>query len=793
MITRDPVDGAVATPTIASPARLDKAILSSFRSAFAGAKHAVVGGPSSARRKPKWHLIYFALATFDILTVAGSLALNHRIMEIYSASVDINQRWADRLASFSDLGQVASDVNAPGNDVFDTRDVTRETTRRDEALVVFNRQFEAARADLMASVTPDQAEPLLNRLKAVSAAMNDMSAEADLIFNYFRAGETDKAGQRMATMDRKYARVNAELAGLSGQVREIQKRHFQEQVAAAEYLKRSEYLIGALIVLMVAGITFYGHKIARKVRADEEALEQYAVRLSKARDEAAAASKAKSAFLANMSHELRTPLNAINGYSEMLLEEVDDLGQTELRPDLEKIRSAGKHLLGLINDILDLSKIEAGKMDVFVETLDMAALLGEVRAVVRPLMEKNGNEFVVRHPPELGTMRSDQTKVRQILFNLLSNAAKFTTQGRITLEVKRLERDDGEWFEFEVSDTGIGMTPDQVAKLFSAFSQADASTTRNYGGTGLGLAITKHFCLMLGGDVTVRSEHGKGSSFVVTLPAVCPVTSEALLAGRAEGTAGTVLVIDDERATHDLLERELAARGYRVVHAAGGREGVRLAREVRPDAITLDIIMPEFDGWAVLRELKADPDLRGIPVVLVTVLGDREMGYALGAADYLTKPVDADALLRVLGRFHAGDGEIPVLVVDDDPITREMLRRILSKRGWAVAEAADGSDALSVLGRTRPAAVVLDLMMPGMDGFEVLDAMRRDATWRDIPVVVVTAKDLTSEEVSWLNQHAERVFQKGAYKRSELVGVVHDMIAKGRGTGASGCPVETAR
>jgi CheY-like chemotaxis protein len=361
------------------------------------------------------------------------------------------------------------------------------------------------------------------------------------------------------------------------------------------------------------------------------------------------------------------------------------------------------------------------------------------------------------------------------------------------LTARRSTRGDDDCLEFEVSDTGIGMTAEQMAKLYSAFSQADASTTRNYGGTGLGLAITKHFCLMLGGDVLVRSELGEGSTFVVSLPAVYPVADETRPPERAEGTAGTVLVIDDERTTHNLLERELGARGYRVVHAAGGREGLRLAREVRPDAITLDIIMPELDGWAVLRELKADTDLRSIPVVLVTILGDREMGYALGAADYLTKPIDPDALLGALGRFHAGDGEIPVMVVDDDPMTREMLRRILSKRGWSVTEAADGSDALSGLGRTRPAVVLLDLMMPGMDGFEVLDAMRREATWRDIPVVVVTAKDLTAEEVTWLNQHAERVFQKGAYKRSELVGTIHEMIARGRGTSVSRQPTEGAR
>jgi signal transduction histidine kinase/CheY-like chemotaxis protein len=524
----------------------------------------------------------------------------------------------------------------------------------------------------------------------------------------------------------------------------------------------------------------------------EDLVRQRTAELADARDEAIRASKAKSDFLASMSHELRTPLNAIIGYSEILLEESSDDLPPELVPDLEKIRGAGKHLLGLINDILDLSKIEAGKMDLFVESIDVEVLLADVSATVQPLMAKNGNVFETSFGPDLGIAQSDQTKMRQILLNLLSNAAKFTKQGRITLAARRMQTGDDERIEFEVSDTGIGMTADQIAKLYSAFSQADASTTRNYGGTGLGLALTKHFCVMLGGDVSVRSELGKGSTFVVTLPPVCATTVAPSPPQRGEGTAGTVLVIDDERTTHDLLERELGAHGYRVVHAARGREGLRLAREVRPDAITLDIIMPVLDGWTVLRELKADADLRNIPVVLVTVLGDREMGYALGAADYLTKPIDPDALLDVLGRFHAGDGDTSVLVVDDDPTTRDMLRRILSKRGWSVTEAADGSDAISALGTMRPAVVILDLMMPGMDGFEVLDAMGREKTWRDIPVVVVTAKDLTAEEVTWLNQHAERVFQKGAYKRSELVRCIHDMIARGAAAIGSRRSIESA-
>jgi CheY-like chemotaxis protein len=340
-----------------------------------------------------------------------------------------------------------------------------------------------------------------------------------------------------------------------------------------------------------------------------------------------------------------------------------------------------------------------------------------------------------------------------------------------------------------VSDTGIGLTPAQMAKLFQPFGQADASTARNYGGTGLGLAITRHFCRMLGGDVSVESEHGCGSTFTLTLPARHDERPELRVQGAAPGTvgagmragpAGTVLVIDDEQAVHALLERELAGQGYRVVHAAGGREGLRLAREARPDAITLDVIMPEFDGWAVLRELKADPELREIPVVLVTMLGDREMGYALGAADYLIKPIDTGALLRVLGRFRTAEGRSEVVVVDDDPATRDVLRRTLGREGWTVAEAEDGYAALVLLERSPPpAVVVLDLMMPGMDGFQVLEAMRRSEAWREVPVVVVTAKDLTRDELVWLRTNAEEVFQKGSCNRREVIAVVHELIARG--------------
>ncbi|MET0600234.1 MAG: response regulator [Mesorhizobium sp.] len=513
----------------------------------------------------------------------------------------------------------------------------------------------------------------------------------------------------------------------------------------------------------------------------EELVRQRTTELAAARDEAVRASQAKSDFLASMSHELRTPLNAIIGYSEMLLEEPDDLMRPELRPDLQKIRGAGKHLLGLINDILDLSKIEAGKMDLFFEAFDLAALLSEVSATVEPLVAKNGNSFELRHEPDLGTMSSDQTKIRQILLNLLSNATKFTTQGRITLSARRLI---GNRVEFEVSDTGIGMTGDQLAAIFQPFSQADASTTRNYGGTGLGLAITQQFCRMLGGEVIADSVYGKGSTFTVTVPEVYTYASapQPSQLGRQRGAIGTVLVVDDEREGTRMLAEPLSQEGYRVLTAAGGTDGLRLAREEKPDAIILDVINPDFDGWTILRLLKTDAELCDIPVILVTMLGERDMGFALGAAEHLTKPINPKELLQLLARVQRPATAPDILVVDDDQSTRDMLRRMLVREGWTVREAASGTEGLQQLAKATPAVMLLDLMMPEVDGFEVLRVVRQTAAWRDLPVVIVTSKDLSRYELEWLRGHAMDVLQKGAYSRSELIAAVRAMVEAARRT-----------
>ena len=421
-------------------------------------------------------------------------------------------------------------------------------------------------------------------------------------------------------------------------------------------------------------------------------------------------------------------------------------------------------------------------MDVFIEDFEVADLIAQVQSVIEPLMTKNANTLVVDCAPDAGAMRSDQTKLRQSLFNLLSNAAKFTEQGRITLAARRILQAGADVVEFKVSDTGIGMTAEQLARLFQAFAQAEASTSRDYGGTGLGLAITRHFCRMLGGDVTAESTPDKGSTFAIVVPAIAPdVKAEVQeIAAQPASPAGrgTILIVDDEKSTHDLLERELSSAGYHIMHAAGGREGLRLAKQARPDVITLDIIMPDLDGWSVLKALKADPDLCDIPVVLVTIMRDRDLGFALGAADYITKPLDRDVLMRVVGRHVRGDGRAQVLVVDDDPKTRDMLRRTLQKAGCTVAEAANGSEAIEALERAKPALILLDLMMPGMDGFEVLEKLHGDEAWREVPVIIVTAKDLTREDVDRLNGRVVKVLQKGAYQRRDLVRDIQAMIAR---------------
>ncbi len=512
------------------------------------------------------------------------------------------------------------------------------------------------------------------------------------------------------------------------------------------------------------------------LEAQKLTLEEKSTELEQAREAADTANHSKSIFLANMSHELRTPLNAIIGYSELLAEEASDNGQAGLIPDLEKIHVAGKHLLGLINSVLDLSKIEAGKMELSLEMVQVGSLLESVVGTTEPLVRKKGNQLVLE-ARELGTMLTDVTKVRQILFNLLSNASKFTEKGNIYLRVRRERLGSRDWMVFEVQDTGIGITPAQQARLFEPFAQADASTQRKYGGTGLGLALTRRFAELLGGEIEMQSVAGQGATFTVRVPASVAVAkpsdlAQAVSAGPTsahDASAGTILIVDDDAAGSEVIGRMLAREGFRALPAANGEEGLRLARELHPDLILLDVLMPSADGWAVLSQLKADPLLADIPVVMISVTSEKALGFAVGAADYLVKPVERESLMRTVEKYLGLSSDHPILVVDDDATTRSMLRRLLERQGWKVVEAANGVEGLARVDEAKPSLVLLDLMMPEMDGFAFL-AVLNDRHLLDIalPVVVLTAKELTRGEREILAGFAHKVIQKGSYTGSQL-------------------------
>ncbi|HDN28020.1 MAG TPA: response regulator [Thioploca sp.] len=511
-------------------------------------------------------------------------------------------------------------------------------------------------------------------------------------------------------------------------------------------------------------------------RQAENQLRENAAELQKAAEIAQTANRAKSQFLANMSHELRTPLNAIMGYSEMLEEESIDMAQEELVNDVQKIYAAAKHLLSLINEVLDISKIEAGKMELFIESFDLAQVISDVVATIKPLVQQNSNIFEVKYDESIGMMHADLTKVRQILFNLLSNAAKFTQEGLITLSVNRESRSQTDSVSFRIEDQGIGMTLSQREKLFEPFTQADASTTRQYGGTGLGLTISKYFTEMMGGGIAVESQLGQGSTFTVHLPAYVATISPTVFKGMASLTpalpknGNTVLVIDDDTTVQELLHTYLSKQGYHVVTATGGQEGLELAKQIQPDAILLDVMMPGMDGWMVLSALKNEPDLAMIPVIIVSIIEDKNLGYSLGAASVLPKPINREQLQTVLNKYL--DVQQPgqrVMLVEDDAVTQNMMDSLLKKAGLVVLKAANGRSALEQLHHQLPDLILLDLMMPEMDGFELVARLQENPQWRTIPVVVLTAKDITQADRQLLNNHVISIFEKGAYHTHELL------------------------
>ena len=504
-------------------------------------------------------------------------------------------------------------------------------------------------------------------------------------------------------------------------------------------------------------------------RAFLEAAKQEA---DEARSAAEGANRAKSAFLANMSHELRTPLSAVIGYSEMLEEEAEDAGEAAMLADLGKIKSNAKHLLSLINAVLDLSKVEANKMGTYVETIDAAGFLRDVAGTVDTLVRKKANRLEFDLGERLGSIDTDATKLRQCLFNLIGNAAKFTENGCITLGARREVSPNGDWMSLTVTDNGIGMTPEQLSRLFQRFVQADDTTTRKYGGTGLGLALSKAFAKLLGGDIAVRSTAGEGTCFTVRIPSRMPEAQS--VDANALGTAGDnaspderdlVVVIDDEAAQRDLTSRFLRRQGFAVQTASDGLAGLALVQSLKPRVVLLDVMMPGMDGWTVLRTLKDDPETASIPVIMVSFVIDPALSSTLGAAGAVPKPVNWARLKAVMDRFLGSAGE--VLIVDDDTDVRARLRAVLERENWRVTEADDGAAAIERLKQARPTLILLDLTMPVMDGFAFLRRLRDMPGCAEIPVVVLSARDVSAFERQELAE-ADRILRKDQTSMREL-------------------------
>jgi signal transduction histidine kinase/DNA-binding response OmpR family regulator len=541
-------------------------------------------------------------------------------------------------------------------------------------------------------------------------------------------------------------------------------------------------LSGGLVILLIArAARRLGGRIDRAEAARRKALEE----MRQAKEMAEEHNRLKSQFLANMNHELRTPLTSVLGYTENLIDEHPD--DPPLLADLKVILDRGKDLLTLINDILDYSKLEANMVKLDTTTFAISEVVEAVQLTMGPLADKRGNALRLDGAAGLGSMHTDVTRVKQCLLNLLSNANKFTARGTVTLGVRRETVEGRDGVVFRVTDTGIGMTAEQQARIFERFVQGDASTTRKYGGTGLGLVISRRLARLMGGDLVLeQSAPGAGSTFTLRLPAdpfppapaLVPAPAPSLPAGESRHP---ILVVDDDPAVRDLLTRLLTKEGFLVHCVARGEEVVALARQLRPQAITLDVMMTGMDGWAVLTALKSDPETATIPVVVVSIVDDRNLGFTLGAADYLVKPLDRDHLRDVLKRLCRFPSSGLALVAEDDPDLRDLLRRTLEKADWTVVEAGNGREALACMARQPPSLILLDLMMPEMDGFEFLTEVRQHPEWGSIPVVVITARELSEEDRLFLNGSAllnvQRVLRKGSFSRDDLLRQVRDLVA----------------
>ncbi len=523
--------------------------------------------------------------------------------------------------------------------------------------------------------------------------------------------------------------------------------------------------------------------------------ESHLAKLETAKDTAESASHAKSMYLANMSHELRTPLAAIIGYADLLHDHAEILGVKEkLERYLSKIGVSANHLLSLINDILDLSKIEAGKLELNEETFTVQSIVEDTLVTMTPQIEKNNNQLNVEYHSQgaLGFMHSDPVRLRQVLINLLSNAAKFTENGEITLKVNRKRisvqppvamKNMVGWISFTVTDNGIGMTQEELNQLFKPFQQATGDTAAHFGGTGLGLAISQHFCQMMGGHIEVRSEKGVGTTFIVEIPIMevqgAPESDSSIFRLKelqAEQGNRSILIIDDDQMTRNIIAHYLMQAGMSIELTSNGEDGIKLAKRLKPAAIILDIFMPSMDGWEVLQALKEDEELSEIPVILATVDDLKQRGFALGASDYLHKPIKRDMLIKTVKKYNPTSDHLDILVVEDNEQMRDTIKALINVGNISIREASNGREALDLITYSTPDLILLDLMMPEMNGFELVENLKSHNRWKSIPIIVISAIDLTNSDRQKLSGAVKKFIQKTKINRKQLLDLIFDFV-----------------